>query len=158
MTITASSAWAALDAHCDACATVHLRDLFERDPQRAESFSLSFDTILFDYSKQRVSAQTLGLLVDLARQAQLPAAIERMFAGERINSSEDRSVLHVALRRSSGPFPSAAFDVMPEVVATRKRMADFATCLRDGRCTGHQGCRFAMSSISASVAPTSDPR
>ena len=76
MTITASSAWAALGAHRDACATVHLRDLFDRDPQRAESFSLSFDSILFDYSKQRVSSQTLGLLVDLARQAQLPALLE----------------------------------------------------------------------------------
>ena len=139
MTITASTAWAALDAHRDACASVHLRDLFGRDPQRAESFSLSFDGILFDYSKQRVSAPTIELLVDLAGQAQLPAAIERMFAGEHINRSEDRAVLHVALRRAAGPFPSVACDVMPEVVATRQRMADFAERLRAGKCLGHQG-------------------
>ena len=139
MTITSSSAWAALDAHRDACAESHLRDLFDRDAQRAESLSVSFDGIFYDFSKQRLTAETLGLLLELARQAQLPASIERMFAGERINSSEDRSVLHVALRRSAGPFPSSSFDVMPEVAATRQKMADFATRLRDGKCTGHQG-------------------
>lgn len=139
MTITSSSAWAALDSHRDACAKTHLRDLFASDPQRAESLSLSFDGILYDFSKQRLTGATLGLLVDLARQAQLPASIERMFAGERINRSEDRSVLHVALRRAAGPFPSSQFDVMPEVAATRQKMAEFATRLRDGKCTGHQG-------------------
>ena len=139
MTITASPAWAAINSHRDACADIHLRDLFDRDPQRAESLSLSFDGILYDFSKQRLTSATLGLLADLARQAQVPAWIERMFAGERINVSEDRSVLHVALRRSAGPFPSSNFDVMPEVAATRQKMADFATRLRDGKCTGHQG-------------------
>ena len=139
MTITSSPAWAALVSHRDACADTHLRNLFGSDPQRVESLSLSFDTILYDFSKQRLTSATLGLLVDLARQAQLPASIERMFAGERINRSEDRSVLHVALRRAAGPFPCSSFDVMPEVAATRQRMADFAVRLRDGKCTGHQG-------------------
>ena len=139
MTITSSPAWAALVSHRDACADTHLRNLFGSDPQRVESLSLSFDSILYDFSKQRLTSATLGLLVDLARQAQLPASIERMFAGERINRSEDRSVLHVALRRAAGPFPCSSFDVMPEVAATRQRMADFAVRLRDGKCTGHQG-------------------
>ena len=139
MTITASSAWAALAAHQQAMANSHLKDLFASDPQRVQSLSLSFDGLYYDFSKQRLTAETLGLLTALARDAQLTEHTERMFAGERINASEDRSVLHVALRRSAGPFPSAQFDVMPEVLATRQRMAEFAERLRDGRCYGHKG-------------------
>ena len=139
MTITASPAWAALAAHQQAMAISHLKDLFASDPQRVQSLSLSFDGLYYDFSKQRLTAETLGLLTALARDAQLTEHTERMFAGERINASEDRSVLHVALRRSAGPFPSAQFDVMPEVLATRQRMAEFAERLRDGRCYGHKG-------------------
>ena len=139
MTITASPAWAALAAHQQAMANSHLKDLFASDPQRVQSLSLSFDGLYYDFSKQRLTAETLGLLTALARDAQLTEHTERMFAGERINASEDRSVLHVALRRSAGPFPSAQFDVMPEVLATRQRMAEFAERLRDGRCYGHKG-------------------
>ena len=139
MTITASPVWASLNAHRQACAKTPLRDLFASDPRRAESLTLSFEGILYDFSKQRLTAQTLGLLVELAGQAKVAEGIERMFAGERINRSEDRSVLHVALRRSAGPFPSSSFDVMPEVAATRQRMADFAVRLRDGKCLGHKG-------------------
>ena len=92
----------------------------------------------FDYSKQRVNAETLALLVALAEESGLSDKTARMFAGEHINVSEDRAVLHVALRRSSGPFPSGA-DVMPDVLATRRRMADFAERLRAGKCIGHDG-------------------
>ena len=139
MTITASSAWAALAAHQQAMANSHLKDLFASDPQRVQALSLSFGGLYYDFSKQRLTAETIGLLTALARDAQLTEHTERMFAGERINASEDRSVLHVALRRSAGPFPSAQFDVMPEVLATRRRMAEFAERLRDGRCYGHKG-------------------
>jgi glucose-6-phosphate isomerase len=139
MTITATPAWAAINAHHQASSDTRLRDMFASDPQRVESLSLSFDGILYDFSKQRLSTETLELLVALARQAQLTEWTERMFAGERINLSEKRSVLHVALRRSAGPFPSSQFDVMPDIVATRQKMAEFAVRLRDGKCLGHQG-------------------
>jgi glucose-6-phosphate isomerase len=113
--------------------------LFAGDAQRAQSLSLSFDDILFDFSKQRLTSETLGLLVALAREARLAESITRMFAGERINVSEGRSVLHVALRRFTGPFPRSDFDVMPEVLETRRRMAEFAERLRSGECLGYTG-------------------
>src|SRR5664279_4886724 len=110
MTITSSPAWVALDAYGRSFAKTHLRELFAGDARRAQSLSLSFDDILFDFSKQRLTSETLGLLVALAREARLAESVERMFAGERINVSEGRSVLHVALRRIKGPFPRADFD------------------------------------------------
>lgn len=139
MTITASHAWKALGAHRDVIGKSHLRELFAADPKRVESLSLSFDGMFYDFSKQRMTAETLDLLVALAKEALLPEWTERMFSGERINISEGRSVLHTALRRSVGPFPGKQFDVMPEVIETRRRMAEFAERLRSGRCFGHKG-------------------
>ena len=139
MTITASPAWAAINSHHQAIAKTHLRDLFANDPKRVDSLTLAFDGIRYDISKQRLTTETLGLLVNLAKAAGVAEHAERMFAGERINVSENRSVLHVALRRAAGPFPGAQFDVMPEVIATRQRMAEFAERLRAGKCFGHKG-------------------
>ena len=139
MTITASHSWATLAAHHQELGKKHLRDLFADDPDRAAALSLSFEDILFDFSKQRLNRETLGLLVQLAEASFLPEWIQRMFDGERINVTEDRSVLHVALRRSAAPFPSARLDVMPEVLATRARMAEFAELLRAGKAQGHHG-------------------
>ena len=139
MTITASPAWAALGVHQKAIAKSHLRDLFENDPQRVPSLSFSFDGFYYDFSKQRLTSETIGLLAALATEAKLCECTERMFAGDRINVSEGRSVLHVALRRSSGPFPTSQFNVMPEIIATRQRMAAFSERLRNGRCFGHKG-------------------
>lgn len=139
MTITASAAWAALDTHRGAIAKTHLRDLFAADPKRVESLSLSFGGMFYDFSKQRMTAETLALLVSLAKEALVPEWRERMFSGEKINISEGRSVLHTALRRSAGPFPSKQFDVMPEVIETRRRMAEFAERLRSGKHLGHKG-------------------
>ena len=138
MTITASPAWAAIHAHRDVVSKTHLRDLFAADPKRVESLTLSFDGMFYDFSKQRVTSETMDLLVSLAKEALVPEWTERMFAGERINISEGRSVLHTALRRSAGPFPGKEFDVMPEVIETRRRMADFAERLRSGKCFGHK--------------------
>jgi len=139
MNITASAAWKAIEAHRQSLAPVHLRELFTRDPGRVASLSLSFDGILYDFSKQRVDSTSLPLLVALAREARLDEWTARMFSGERINASEDRSVLHVALRRSSSPFPSNELDVMPEVLATRQRMATFADHIRSGQALGFTG-------------------
>ena len=139
MTITRSAAWRAIETHRESLAGTHLRELFADDPHRARDFSLVFRGILFDFSKQRLHRKTLPLLVALAEQAGVSRSIARMFAGERINASEDRAVLHVALRRSAGPFPRADFDVMPEVLETRGRMAGLAERLRSGNHPGHAG-------------------
>ena len=139
MNITASAAWKAIETHRESLSPVHLRQLFARDPGRVASLSLGFDGILYDFSKQRIDSTTLPLLAALAREARLDEWTQRMFSGERINASEDRSVLHVALRRSSGPFPDPDLDVMPEVLATRQRMAAFADRIRSGQALGFTG-------------------
>ena len=110
--------WQALQKHQREMAEVHMRDLFARDPQRFERFSLRLGDILFDYSKNRVTQETMRLLFDLARQANLEQKIEAMFSGQKINTTENRAVLHVALRnRSNRPILVDGEDVMPEVNA-----------------------------------------
>ena len=138
MSITATRAWGALQAHRQTIASCHLRDLFAADPGRCAALTLESGGVYFDYSKQRVNAETLALLVALAEESGLSDKVGRMFAGEHINASEDRAVLHVALRRAAGPFPEGG-DVMPEVLATRRRMAEFAEQLRAGKCFGYGG-------------------
>ncbi|WP_153109161.1 glucose-6-phosphate isomerase [Propionivibrio limicola] len=139
MTITSSPAWAAIEAQRHSLQAVYLRELFAQNPERVRSLSLSFDGLHYDFSKQRLTAETVQSLSALASAAGVREAIERMFAGERINVSEDRSVLHVALRKTDGAFPAEPFDVMPEVLETRQRMAEFAEQVREGRCLGHHG-------------------
>jgi glucose-6-phosphate isomerase len=139
MTITHSKLWVDLETHRQALAGIHLRELFANDPQRAISLLLSFDGLHYDFSKQRLTAETLKLLVALAKSAGVTEAIRRMFSGDRINNTEDRSVLHVALRRFSAPFPGGQFDVIPEVTETRRRMSEFSELLRAGKCHGYQG-------------------
>ena len=139
MTLTRAKTWGDLETHRRALAGTHLRDLFANDPERVASLSLSFDGLFYDFSKQRLTPETLPLLTALAQEAGVAEGIRRMFAGERINNTEDRSVLHVALRRSAGPFPCGDFDVMPDVIATRRLMAEFAERLRSGKCTGYKG-------------------
>ena len=139
MTMTAVQAWDELSVYSSEFKHTHLRALFAKDPARAKSFSLSFDGLFYDYSKQRVDAKALGLLFDLAEKTRLKDAIERMFGGEVINVSEHRSVLHTALRNHTDTFPNDDFNVMPEVLKTRQRMSDFAERLRSGKCQGHQG-------------------
>ena len=139
MNITSSAAWKALEAHRQSLSPVHLRQLFASNPDRVAALSLSFDDILYDFSKQRMDSATLPLLVELTKEVGLAEATARMFSGEKINVSEDRSVLHVALRRSDAPFPSADFDVMAEVLPTRQRMAAFAERIRAGQALGFTG-------------------
>jgi len=139
MNITSSAAWKAIEAHRQSLSPVHLRELFASDPNRVATLSLSFEGILFDFSKQRMDSATLPLLAELTKEVGLAEATTRMFSGEKINASEDRSVLHVALRRSGAPFPSADFDVMAEVLPTRQRMAAFADRIRAGEALGFTG-------------------
>ncbi len=99
--IDSSPAWQALTRHHREVVPLHMRDLFAQDPQRFARFSLQFGDILFDFSKNRITERTLALLLDLARQANLSRSIEAMFGGEKINTTERRAVLHVALRNRS---------------------------------------------------------
>lgn len=136
--LTDLPAWQALLAHQREMAQVHMRDLFARDPQRFEKFSLRLDDILFDYSKNRITERTMALLLDLARQARLGEAIEAMFDGQKINHTEQRAVLHVALRnRSNRPIYVDGQDVMPDVNRVLRKMRDFSVAVRNGDWRGY---------------------
>ena len=133
-----SPAWKALEAHHRAVAGVHMRDLFAADDGRYERFSLALGDMLLDYSKNRVTTETMELLVALARQADVEGWRARMFAGERINTTEGRAVLHVALRnRADAPVPVDGEDVMPKVHAVLGHMRAFSDAVRNGAWTGH---------------------
>jgi glucose-6-phosphate isomerase len=119
---------------------VQLRELFAQDPERAAQFTLQTDGLLLDYSKNRVTAETMARLRALAEACGLKAAIAAMFAGERINVTENRAVLHVALRnRSHRPVLVDGRNVMPDVNAVLDRMAAFALRVRSGEWRGHTG-------------------
>ncbi len=135
-----SPAWQALLRHHQELADVHMRDLFAAEPKRFEHFSLRFNDILLDYSKNRITADTLRLLRELAEQAELPRWIEAMFRGEKINHTEGRAVLHVALRNlSDQPVMVDGQDVMPLVRAEQDRMAALSEAVRSGRWRGAGG-------------------
>jgi glucose-6-phosphate isomerase len=139
-TLTDSPAWLALTAHQQEMADVHMRDLFARDPERFERFSLRLGDILFDYSKNRITEETMSLLLSLARQADLAERIEAMFSGEKINTTEGRAVLHVALRnRSNRPVLVDGQDVMPEVNRVLDKMRRFSEAVRSGAWRGYTG-------------------
>ncbi len=138
--LTSSAAWRALERHAEAMAGVHLRELFAADPGRFETFSLQLDDLLLDYSKNRITAETMRLLQDLARAADLEGWRERMFRGERINITENRPVLHIALRnRSNRPIRVDGEDVMPAVNGVLARMRAFSERVRSGAWRGHTG-------------------
>jgi glucose-6-phosphate isomerase len=141
--LTESPAWQALAAHHRATANVHMRDLFAQDPGRHDQFSLEVGDIFVDYSKHRISGDTMRLLFDLARQARVFESRDRMFSGEKVNGTEGRAVLHVALRnRSNGPIVVDGKDVMPEVNAVLAKMRAFTERVRSGAWKGHTGKRI----------------
>jgi glucose-6-phosphate isomerase len=141
--LTESPAWRALAAHRETMLAVHVRDLFAADAGRFDRFSLELSDVLVDYSKNRVTEVTMKLLFDLARQARVFEWRDRMFAGEKINRTEDRAVLHVALRnRSNRPILVDGKDVMPEVNAVLAKMREFTTAVRSGAWKGHTGKRI----------------
>ena len=138
--LTRSPAWEALVRHREDTASVHMRDLFAADPDRFARFSLEACGLLFDYSKNRITEETRTLLLDLARQQRVEEWRDRMFAGDRINITEDRAVLHTALRnRSNTPVLVDGRDVMPEVNGVLHRMERFVKQVRDGAWTGYTG-------------------
>jgi len=138
--LTDSKAWRALTAHYEAIADKHMRELFAADAQRFDKFSLQFKDILLDYSKNRITEETMQLLLDLANQAELRTWIDRMFSGDPINITENRAVLHIALRnRSNHPILVDGEDVMPKVNAVLTKMRIFTEAVRGGSWRGHTG-------------------
>jgi glucose-6-phosphate isomerase len=134
------AAWAALAAHQAKVRDVHLRALFAEDPKRGERLALEAASLYLDYSKNRVTDETLRLLLALAEAAGLRARIDAMFSGEKINVTEQRAVLHVALRAPrGGRILVDGHDVVPGVHAVLDRMADFSTRVRTGAWTGFTG-------------------
>ncbi len=133
-------AWKALKSHYQEAAGLHMRDLFAQNPQRFERFSLMSGEILFDYSKNRVTDETMSLLIDLAEQAGLKEKTEAMFSGEKINTTEGRAVLHTALRnRSNKPVYVDGQDVMPQINGVLDRMRSFTEAVRSGEWKGYSG-------------------
>lgn len=141
--LTQSAAWKALSTHYATIEPLHMRQLFADDAARFEKFSVKFDSLLLDYSKNRITDETMRLLVELAEQAGLPAYIEHKFSGTRINTTEQRAVLHTALRnRSNRPVYFNGSDVMPDVQRVLGLMRDFSERVRNGSLTGHTGKAF----------------
>ena len=141
--LTDTAAWRALIEHHQSIKDVHMRDLFTHDPKRFETFSLRFGDMLVDYSKNRITSETMTRLMDLARERDLEGQRDRLFGGEKINSTEDRAVLHVALRnRSNRPIRVDGEDVMPKVNAVLAKMKEFCDAVRGGTWTGATGRRI----------------
>src|SRR6185503_17741819 len=139
-TLTQSPEWQALKRHAEAMESVHMRDLFGKDPERFDRFSLRLDGMLLDWSKNRITTDTMRMLFDLARMRDVEGWRDRMFAGEKINTTENRAVLHTALRNRSGrPIAVDGKDVMPDVLAVLAKMRDFSERVRSGAWRGHTG-------------------
>jgi glucose-6-phosphate isomerase len=141
--LTGRKAWKALRHHFAEARTFHLRDLFAADPKRGERMTVEAVGLYLDYSKNRITDETLSLLVQLAGEIELRARIEAMFKGEKINITENRAVLHIALRAPKGA--SIVVDggnVVPKVHAVLDKMADLSDRVRDGVWKGHTGKRI----------------
>src|SRR5919109_397445 len=141
--LTQRPAWRALQAHYEAIRDVHLRTLFAEDPRRGERLVAEAVVLYLDYSKHRITDETIRLLVQLAEDCGLHARIDAMFRGEAINVTENRAVLHVALRAPrDASIVVAGENVVPQVHAVLDRMADFANRVRSGAWTGYTGRRI----------------
>ena len=135
--LTAKPAWAALQNHYDNIHNQSLVDSFKNDLHRHEKFSIMFNDILFDYSKNRINDDTLPLLIELAKESKLSEKMRAMFSGEKINITEGRAVLHTALRnRSNTPIYVDGVDVMPQINASLKKMRAFSERIRSGEWKG----------------------
>lgn len=135
-----TAAYRKLKTHHKSISKKHLKELFAEDPNRFKKFSLRLGDIVVDYSKNRINGRTLAYLCDLARECQLSDAIEKMFTGDKINATENRAVLHVALRnRSNTPIEVDGKDVMPDVNEVLEKMKGFSEKVRGGEWKGFTG-------------------
>jgi glucose-6-phosphate isomerase len=141
--LTSLKAWKALEAHHKRVGELHLRNLFAADPKRGREMTLNAVGLFFDYSKNRITDRTIKLLTELARESGLQEKIDAMFRGDKINVTEGRAVLHVALRAPKGAkIIVDGQNVVPEVHAVLDRMAAFCTRVRSGRWKGYTGKRI----------------
>src|SRR5918993_5109649 len=137
---TSTSAWKSLQGHFETMKQVHMRTLFAADDNRFRDFSVRKESLVFDYSKNIVTGDTMKNLFALARECQLPAAIEAMFRGEKINETENRAVLHTALRNFSGePVVVDGKDVMQDVRGVLAHMKKFCAAIHTGEWKGYSG-------------------
>ncbi len=138
---TTTKAWQELSEHyVKEIKQAHLRQFFTADTTRFKKYSLQLGDILFDYSKNIITDKTIALLQQLLEECEVPAAIEAMFSGEKINGTEGRSVLHTALRNLSGrPVMSDGKDVMPDVLRVLNQMKEFAGKIHSGEWKGYTG-------------------
>lgn len=138
--LTKLPAWQALEKHKKVTESLQMRDLFAEDKNRFDAFHLRFNDILLDYSKNRITSETMLLLMDLAEQSGVKEWTERMFTGEKINHTEGRAVLHTALRnRGDEPVYVDGNDVMPEVRSELDKMRNYSDAIRSGRWLGYSG-------------------
>ena len=137
---TETRAWQLLKEHYDQIKDKHLRQWFKEDPQRFDKFSIQFNDILFDYSKNRIEEKTLKLLIQLAEETQVKEAIEKQFSGDKINETENRAVLHTALRnRKNTPVIVDGEDVMPKINKVLSQMQRFSESVISGEWKGYSG-------------------
>jgi glucose-6-phosphate isomerase len=138
--LTESTIWNDLQNHFNDISSLHMRDMFNDNPDRFDKYSLCFNDILFDYSKNRITDKTLPLLFQLARQQNLEKKIDAMFTGKKINQSEDRAVLHVALRnRNNRPIMVDGRDVNPDVNQVLDKIRNFCDAIHSGTWRGFTG-------------------
>ncbi len=142
--LTTLPAWKKLQSHFDEISSLHMRELFASQSNRFEEFSIDLNFLFLDYSKNRINSKTMRLLTALARECGVPEAIQSMFKGEKINTTENREVLHTALRSDIGePFVIAnGDDVMPEIRAELAKMKIFCEAVHGGKKIGHTGKPF----------------
>ena len=139
-TLTQFPVWQKLCTHQQTVAKLHMRDLFANDPHRFNKYSLKFSDLLFDYSKNRITDETMPLLFQMAKEANIEQWREKMFAGEKINITENRAVLHTALRnRSNKPVMLGGKDVMPDINNVLAQMREFSEKVRNGAWLGFTG-------------------
>ncbi len=140
---TETKAWKGLEEHFSLIKNTHLKELFEKDANRFQNFSIQLEDILVDFSKNRINQETLDLLIELAKETNLAEAINDMFSGEIINETEGRAVLHTALRnRSNTPVMVDGKDVMPDVNAVLAKMESFSNQVINGDWKGYTGKRI----------------
>ena len=140
---TKTKAWAALEAHYQQTKDKHLKELFQEDPSRASRFRVELPELIYDYSKNRIDGTTMELLLSLAEEVQLEEAKKAYFGGERINQTEDRAVLHTALRSDAqSSVLLEGSDVIPEVQEVKAKMKAFCDDVLSGIKKGSSGKRF----------------
>ncbi len=140
---TSTKSWAKLKEHQRQIEPSHLRDFFSKDPKRFADFQVSFDDILFDFSKNRITKETMGLLKQLMEECKVADGIEKQFSGATINETENRAVLHTALRNFSGnPVFVHGKDVMPQIFKVLEQMKSFSEKVISGEWRGHTGSRI----------------